>query len=267
MFGVGGCPVMAMAGGALGALVTGGDPLMGAMTAGISAGVSVCCMESPLASAFKPFGDEFLDELTLSTVTGSLSGGVTAEVFGGDFGQGAAYGSASAAAGYVLASALVSDTPAGPGEGVDPAWDAPEPYWDAPELYADASGTTLQFDDTELVYDAAALEAGFKPPQKRPLPKDVDKIVRDPKLPKFTREMTPPRDKAAKYDKVVDMAKGKPTTWKARILKGLAELCSAVKDMFMSGSVTVLIVPSVVVEAYHQMMFPTRRRERRGPPA
>jgi hypothetical protein len=48
MFGVGGNPIMAMAGGALGALATGGDPMMGAMTAGIAAGAMVCFFNSPL---------------------------------------------------------------------------------------------------------------------------------------------------------------------------------------------------------------------------
>jgi hypothetical protein len=110
MFGVGGCPVMAMAGGALGALVTGGDPMMGAASAGIAAGISAsvaaCFKDLPVTCVFESIENEYLRELTYTTACGALAGGVTAEMFGGDFAQGAAYGAASAAAGYVLGRAL-----------------------------------------------------------------------------------------------------------------------------------------------------------------
>jgi RHS repeat-associated protein len=110
VFGATGNLAMAMAGGALGALVTGGDPMMGAISAGIaagiSAGVAACFKDLPLACVFESIQDEYLRELTYTTTCGALAGGVTAEVFGGDFAQCAAYGAAAAAAGYVVSKGL-----------------------------------------------------------------------------------------------------------------------------------------------------------------
>jgi len=108
MFGVGGNPILAMAGGALGALATGGDPMMGAVTAGIASGVGVCFSESPLPSQFDFIGDEFLKELTVSTACGALAGGVTSTMFGGNFGDGALGGAIGASAGYVIGQTINS---------------------------------------------------------------------------------------------------------------------------------------------------------------
>ncbi|NIM06328.1 MAG: hypothetical protein GTN65_12100, partial [Armatimonadetes bacterium] len=100
--------VGSIAAGALGSAIQGGDPLMGAMTAGVSAGVAAVCQQTPLASVFDGIEDEFLKGLIVSTTSGALAGGVTAEMFGGDFGQGAAHGAASAAAGYAITVELTS---------------------------------------------------------------------------------------------------------------------------------------------------------------
>jgi RHS repeat-associated protein len=91
----------AAAGGALGATATGGDPVMGAIAAGISASVSAVCGEIPVPSACNTLGEIFLWQLAVSTASGALAGGVTAEIMGGDFGQGAAYGAAGGAIGHV----------------------------------------------------------------------------------------------------------------------------------------------------------------------
>jgi hypothetical protein len=80
--------------------------MMGAMTAGIGFGLSTgvigSCSQSPFAGAFKVFGDEYMQKLAITTCAGAVAGGVTAELFGGSFGEGAAMGAASAAAGYVV---------------------------------------------------------------------------------------------------------------------------------------------------------------------
>jgi RHS repeat-associated protein len=96
-----------IAAGAIGGVIQGGDPMMGAVTAGISAGVAAVCQQTPLASIFDGIEDKFLKELVVSTASGALAGGVTAEMFGGDFGQGAATGAASGAAGYVLTRTIL----------------------------------------------------------------------------------------------------------------------------------------------------------------
>ncbi|HLB73810.1 MAG TPA: RHS repeat-associated core domain-containing protein [Sedimentisphaerales bacterium] len=102
MFGVGFNPVRIVAGGAIGALVTGGDPMMGAMTAGIAAGVGACFEISPLAGVFGDVENSYFAALRFSTASGALAGGVTAEIFGGDFSEGAVQGAMGAAAGYVV---------------------------------------------------------------------------------------------------------------------------------------------------------------------
>jgi len=98
-----------MAGGALGALVTGGDPGMAAATAGIAAGVSIACGFSPISDWVGgvpdiSIGQICIRDLAASTGVGALSGGVTAEIFGGDFREGAMWGAIGAAAGYVVST-------------------------------------------------------------------------------------------------------------------------------------------------------------------
>jgi RHS repeat-associated protein len=112
----------AVAGGAWGALITGGDPMQGALSAGVAAGVQVCLGFSPTPSGGDISTGQYLQELALSTASGAIGGGVTAEILGGNFGQGAAYGAAGAAAGYIVASALEG----APDEG-DPQNDDPLP--------------------------------------------------------------------------------------------------------------------------------------------
>jgi hypothetical protein len=88
------------AGGALSAVMTGGAPLMGAAMGAASVGAAGVLGEV-LPGAFKWIGDVYIESLAVSTAAGALIGGVTAEVMGGGFGEGAAYGAASAAAGHI----------------------------------------------------------------------------------------------------------------------------------------------------------------------
>ncbi|MFA5252667.1 MAG: RHS repeat-associated core domain-containing protein, partial [Phycisphaerae bacterium] len=91
-----------VAGGALGALVTGGDPGMAAATAGIASGVSIAFGINPAPGVAGPTGGEYLKELAISTGVGALAGGISAEISGGSFGEGAMWGAASAAASYTV---------------------------------------------------------------------------------------------------------------------------------------------------------------------
>jgi hypothetical protein len=97
---------MGAAGGALGAIATGGNPAMGAISGGLTAGIMAGMGFSPMASVQDVFTQQALKQLVISTAVGAMVGGVTAEMFGGDFGQGAAYGAASSAAGFVVATTL-----------------------------------------------------------------------------------------------------------------------------------------------------------------
>jgi hypothetical protein len=60
------------------------------------------CSQSPFAGAFKVFGEEYMQKLAITASAGVVAGCVTAELFGGSFGEGAAMGAASAAAGYAV---------------------------------------------------------------------------------------------------------------------------------------------------------------------
>jgi hypothetical protein len=95
-----------IAAGAVGAVVQGGNPAMGAITAGVSVGVAAICQQTPLASIFDSIKDEFLKQLVVTTTSGALAGGVTAEMFGGNFGEGAASGLASSAATFAVFKAI-----------------------------------------------------------------------------------------------------------------------------------------------------------------
>lgn len=95
------------AAGALNAAMTGGNPLMGAIIGAASAGVG-SVLGDAFPGVFKWIGDEYLQGLAASTTAGALIGGVTAEIMGGNFGQGAAYGAAGAAAGHALQTLLQS---------------------------------------------------------------------------------------------------------------------------------------------------------------
>jgi hypothetical protein len=99
------------AGGALGALVTGGDPGMAAATAAISSIISFGLFsEGGIFGSFTGSQTEqYIKMLTASTGVGALMGGISAEIFGGDFGEGALWGAASAAASYMLSAALYDD--------------------------------------------------------------------------------------------------------------------------------------------------------------
>ncbi len=91
--------------GALNAVMMHGNPLLGAAMGATSAGAGIKLAET-LPGVFTWIDDIYLRDLAASTAAGVLIGGVTAEVMGGDFGEGAAYGAASAAAGWVVAFAI-----------------------------------------------------------------------------------------------------------------------------------------------------------------
>jgi hypothetical protein len=103
-----GIALCAAAGGALGALVTGGDPGMAAATAAISSVVSFGLFsEGGIFGSFSgSITEQHIKLLMASTGVGALTGGVSAEIFGGDFGEGAMWGAASAAATAMLSYAL-----------------------------------------------------------------------------------------------------------------------------------------------------------------
>lgn len=111
-----------IAGGALGAALTGGNPAMAALSG---------CISQGLASVTGSLGNGILDrlggahpsllvadqwarygaELAMSTGTAALVGGIMAEIQGGDFWKGASDAAKWGAAGYVLASVLNQDAP------------------------------------------------------------------------------------------------------------------------------------------------------------
>jgi len=96
------------AGGALGALVTGGDPGMAAVTAAISSTVSLGLFNDNgiLGSFSGSPTEQYFKQLTASTGVGALMGGISAEIFGGSFGEGAMWGASAAAASFALSKAL-----------------------------------------------------------------------------------------------------------------------------------------------------------------
>jgi RHS repeat-associated protein len=99
-----GAAACAAAGGALGALVTGGDPGMAAATAAITATISFGLFSE--GGVFGSFSgtptEQAIKQLAASTGVGALVGGITAEIFGGSFGEGALWGAAAAAASFAL---------------------------------------------------------------------------------------------------------------------------------------------------------------------
>ena len=91
--------------GALSAYVSGGDPLMSAITAGFTASIGF-----RLGSGHPPFlSDHYFGELIASTGVSALVGGTTAEIQGGNFWRGASDAAMWGAAGYVLSSVLNKD--------------------------------------------------------------------------------------------------------------------------------------------------------------
>ena len=88
-------------GGAVSAAVTGGDVGMGALTGAIAGGIGW-----GIGWANASYLDDALSEFSVATISGSLGGGIGAELQGGDFWQGAAYGAAGAAVGYGLYTAI-----------------------------------------------------------------------------------------------------------------------------------------------------------------
>jgi hypothetical protein len=105
-FGTVGATIGAAAGGALSSLFTNGDPLMAAASAGIGVGIGFGFNVPTVSGAFTDIFGEELAKLALSTGVGALAGGITAEIFGGNFGQGALWGAASAAAAYATKTTL-----------------------------------------------------------------------------------------------------------------------------------------------------------------
>lgn len=97
--------VGAAAGGALNAVITGGDPGMAAITSGLSAGIGF-----RLGLDHADFlSNDWFNQLAASTTLGAGIGGVMAELQGESFWAGAADGAVWGAAGYVLSSILNKD--------------------------------------------------------------------------------------------------------------------------------------------------------------
>ncbi len=101
---IAGVAACAAAGGALGALVTGSDPGMAAATATIASAISFSLFSE--GSVFHSFEGsattQYLKQLAASTGIGALAGGVSSVAFGGNFGEGAMWGAAGAAAGCTI---------------------------------------------------------------------------------------------------------------------------------------------------------------------
>ena len=92
-----GAAIGAAGAGALSAYISGGDPLMAAATAGITAGIGF-----RLGSSHAPFlSDQYFSELVASTGVSAVVGGTAAEIAGGDFWRGAGDAAMWGAAGYV----------------------------------------------------------------------------------------------------------------------------------------------------------------------
>jgi len=88
-------------GGAVSAAVTGGDVGMGALTGAIAGGIGwgVGWFNHEVLK-------DSLNDFSVSVIGGSLGGGAGAELQGGDFWEGAAYGAAGAAAAHGLYTAI-----------------------------------------------------------------------------------------------------------------------------------------------------------------
>ncbi|PYJ87006.1 MAG: hypothetical protein DME22_03075 [Verrucomicrobia bacterium] len=84
-------------GGAVSAAVTGGDVGMGALTGAIAGGIGW-----GVGWANANYLDDALSEFSVATISGSLGGGIGAELQGGDFWQGVQYGAMGGAIGYSL---------------------------------------------------------------------------------------------------------------------------------------------------------------------
>jgi len=97
----------AAGGGALSSMISGGDPLTGALSAGIGVGIGLRLgLGNPsMFTATK----EWFKQLAISTGVSAVVGGTMTEIQGGDFWTGAASGAAWGAAGYVLSSILNLD--------------------------------------------------------------------------------------------------------------------------------------------------------------
>jgi len=105
-WGVVGAVACGAAGGALSAVITGGDPLMAAATAALTATIlGVVGWQAP-DSLGAVFAEEGLKNLIKSTGVGALVGGITAEISGGDFAEGAMWGAVAAASAFAVTMLL-----------------------------------------------------------------------------------------------------------------------------------------------------------------
>jgi RHS repeat-associated protein len=89
------------AGGAVTSAISGGDVGMGALTGAIAAGISF-----GVGWFNHAYLKDAIPKFWTTTFSGSLGGGIGAELQGGDFLQGAAYGAAAGAAGFVIGDAI-----------------------------------------------------------------------------------------------------------------------------------------------------------------
>jgi len=99
------------ASGAVNAAITGGNPLMGAVTSGVSAGVAYgvgsALQAAGVTSAIADMTPkDFAIQLGARTASGAVVGGVTSEMMGGDFGQGAFTGAWTAGYGFLFNCSL-----------------------------------------------------------------------------------------------------------------------------------------------------------------
>jgi RHS repeat-associated protein len=86
--------------GGINAAITGGNVGMGAITGGISAGIA-----EGLGNFIPSVGNKYADfamKLAGRAAIGGTTGGITAEIYGGNFGQGFALGAGTAAAGFLF---------------------------------------------------------------------------------------------------------------------------------------------------------------------
>jgi RHS repeat-associated protein len=184
MFGVVGGFVGSVAGGALGALAVGGNPGLGALYAGVGFAVQSCLGFSPEPSTGDVPAGQYLQELAVSTASGAMCGGVTAELMGGKFKDGAISAAASAAASYVVSVAIESAERAKENEAV---MNGAKEFWNAPGI--DEYGYWLLTNDRTGAYYAAKEIKGdpeHVDPQKardaaiaevRPLPDDYTAVT------------------------------------------------------------------------------------------
>lgn len=114
----------ATGGGALGAVATGGDPAMAAVSAGITFGIVQGLgggFGVDIGASAELFSEQFFKELVITTAVGAGAGGVTATIMGGNFWDGALGGTIGASAGSVIGASLAEVMPEDTASVADPS--------------------------------------------------------------------------------------------------------------------------------------------------